>query len=95
MMADLVVEGARTLAFVRSRHGAEQTALGAQRPAAASAGELAPGWRLPRRLPARGTAGTGGRAGFRCSLTAGCHKKFPALCPPITRREGAPCGASD
>ena len=31
MLADLVVEGARTLAFVRSRHGAELTALGAQR----------------------------------------------------------------
>ena len=31
MMADLVSAGARTLAFVRSRHGAEQTALTAQR----------------------------------------------------------------
>nr|WP_246242364.1 DEAD/DEAH box helicase [Pseudonocardia bannensis] len=31
MLADLVVEGARTLAFVRSRRGAELTALGAQR----------------------------------------------------------------
>jgi DEAD/DEAH box helicase domain-containing protein len=31
MLADLVVEGARTLAFVRSRRGAEVTALGAQR----------------------------------------------------------------
>jgi DEAD/DEAH box helicase domain-containing protein len=31
IMADLVVEGARTLAFVRSRHGAELTALGAKR----------------------------------------------------------------
>jgi DEAD/DEAH box helicase domain-containing protein len=31
MLADLVAEGARTLAFVRSRRGAEVTALGAQR----------------------------------------------------------------
>jgi DEAD/DEAH box helicase domain-containing protein len=31
LLADLVVEGARTLAFVRSRRGAELTALGAQR----------------------------------------------------------------
>ncbi|WP_132876131.1 DEAD/DEAH box helicase [Tamaricihabitans halophyticus] len=31
IMADLVVEGARTLSFVRSRHGAELTALGARR----------------------------------------------------------------
>ena len=31
MMADLVAPGARTLTFVRSRHGAEQTALSAQR----------------------------------------------------------------
>lgn len=31
VLADLVVEGARTLAFVRSRRGAESAALGAQR----------------------------------------------------------------
>jgi DEAD/DEAH box helicase domain-containing protein len=31
MLADLVVEGARTLAFVRSRRGAEVTAIGARR----------------------------------------------------------------
>lgn len=31
MLADLVAAGARTLAFVRSRHGAEQTAMTAQR----------------------------------------------------------------
>jgi DEAD/DEAH box helicase domain-containing protein len=31
LLADLVVEGARTLAFVRSRRGAELTALGARR----------------------------------------------------------------
>jgi DEAD/DEAH box helicase domain-containing protein len=38
MLADLVVEGARTLAFVRSRRGAEVAALSAQR-------LLAGGWR--------------------------------------------------
>jgi DEAD/DEAH box helicase domain-containing protein len=42
LLADLVVVGARTLVFVRSRRGAELTALGAQRAlSAAAAGELA------------------------------------------------------
>lgn len=41
MLADLVVEGARTLAFVRSRHGAELTAMGARRLLAEAAPELA------------------------------------------------------
>jgi DEAD/DEAH box helicase domain-containing protein len=40
MLADLVIEGARTLAFVRSRRGAELTALGAQRVLAEVAPEL-------------------------------------------------------
>lgn len=41
LLADLVIEGARTLVFVRSRRGAELTALGAQRAlSAADAGEL-------------------------------------------------------
>jgi DEAD/DEAH box helicase domain-containing protein len=42
MLADLVVEGARTLAFVRSRRGAELTALGAQRLVADVDPELVP-----------------------------------------------------
>ncbi len=43
LLADLVVERVRSLAFVRSRRGAELTALGAQRHLAeAAAGELAP-----------------------------------------------------
>jgi len=43
ILADLVVEGARTLAFVRSRRGAEQTALTAGRHLAeADAASLAP-----------------------------------------------------
>jgi DEAD/DEAH box helicase domain-containing protein len=42
LMADLVADGARTLVFVRSRRGAELTALGARRAlSAASAGDLA------------------------------------------------------
>ena len=40
MMADLVAAGARTLTFVRSRHGAEQTALSAQRRLGETAPEL-------------------------------------------------------
>ena len=40
MLADLVIEGARTLAFVRSRRGAELTALNAQRVLAEAAPEL-------------------------------------------------------
>jgi DEAD/DEAH box helicase domain-containing protein len=42
LLADLVIEGARTLVFVRSRRGAELTALGAQRAlVSAAAGDLA------------------------------------------------------
>ncbi|HET9257663.1 MAG TPA: DEAD/DEAH box helicase [Pseudonocardiaceae bacterium] len=42
LLADLVVEGARTLVFVRSRRGAELTALGARRAlSSAAAGEFA------------------------------------------------------
>ena len=45
MLADLVLEGARTLAFVRSRRGAELTALGAQRRARrASTPTWSSGW---------------------------------------------------
>ena len=41
LLADLVVEGARTIAFVRSRRGAEAVALGARRALAEAAPELA------------------------------------------------------
>ncbi|MDP3711676.1 MAG: DEAD/DEAH box helicase [Mycobacteriales bacterium] len=40
LLADLVVEGARTLAFVRSRRGAESVALGAKRALEEAAPEL-------------------------------------------------------
>ncbi|MBV9727865.1 MAG: DEAD/DEAH box helicase, partial [Pseudonocardiales bacterium] len=39
LLADLVIEGARTLVFVRSRRGAELTALGAQRALSAAAAD--------------------------------------------------------
>jgi DEAD/DEAH box helicase domain-containing protein len=41
LLADLVVEGARTIAFVRSRRGAEAVALGARRSVSEAAPELA------------------------------------------------------
>jgi DEAD/DEAH box helicase domain-containing protein len=41
LLADLVVEGARTIAFVRSRRGAELTALGARRALSEVSSELA------------------------------------------------------
>jgi len=40
LLADLVVEGARTIAFVRSRRGAESVSLGARRALAEAAPEL-------------------------------------------------------
>jgi len=39
LLADLVIEGARTVVFVRSRRGAELTALGAQRALSAAAAD--------------------------------------------------------
>ncbi len=42
LLADLVVEGARTLAFVRSRRGAEAVALGARRVVVEAVPELGP-----------------------------------------------------
>ena len=42
LLADLVVEGARTIAFVRSRRGAESVSLSARRALSEAAPELAP-----------------------------------------------------
>jgi DEAD/DEAH box helicase domain-containing protein len=42
LLADLVVEGARTIAFVRSRRGAEAVAINARRAVSDAAPELAP-----------------------------------------------------
>ena len=79
MLADLVIEGARTLAFVRSRRGAELTALGAQRVLAeVGAGAGGPGVGLPRRLPARGAAGAGGGAGRRRAARRGHDERAGA-----------------
>ena len=66
VMADLVAEGARTLTFVRSRRGAELTALGARTrleeiaPDLAGTGGVLPG-RLSGRGPARARTGPGRR----------------------------------
>ena len=66
MLADLVIEGARTLAFVRSRRGAELTALGARGILAEVDPELVDRVAAYRgRLPARGAPRTGGGAGQR------------------------------
>ena len=66
VMADLVAEGARTLTFVRSRRGAELTALGAR----ARLDEIAPelvrhGGVLPGRLSGRGPPRARARPGRR------------------------------
>ncbi|MEZ5096291.1 MAG: hypothetical protein R2731_09295 [Nocardioides sp.] len=52
LLADLVVEDVRTLAFVRSRRGAEQVAM----TAAALVGEVAPSCRPGWRPTAAGTS---------------------------------------
>ena len=57
LLADLVVEGARTIAFVRSRRGAEAVALNSRRALSEAAPELAGRVAAYRgRLPARGAA---------------------------------------
>ncbi len=76
MMADLVAAGRRTLTFVRSRHGAEQTALSAQRRLTEAAPELAgQGGRLPRRLSAGGAPGTRTGAGLRRAAGRGLDER--------------------
>ena len=76
VMADLIAEGAHTLTFVRSRRGAELTALGARarlaghRARAGRAGRV-----LPRGLSGRGPQGTGTRAGRRRTSGTGRHQR--------------------
>ena len=66
VMADLMVEGARTLTFVRSRRGAELTALGARaRLADTAPGAGRPGGVVPRGIPRRGSPGARAGAGQR------------------------------
>ena len=72
MLADLVVEGARSLAFVRSRRGAELTALGARRVLAEIDEELGvAGGGVPGGLPARGAPGAGAGAAERVVARGG------------------------
>ena len=79
LLADLVAEGVRTLAFVRSRRGAEQVALDRGRaarrgrPVAARAGR-----RLPRRLPARGAPRDRAGAARRAAARAGRDQRARA-----------------
>ena len=79
LLTDLVVDGVRTLAFVRSRRGSEQVALTAAgaarrgRPVAAG-----PGRGLPRRLPARGAARPRAAAAQRTAARAGGDQRARA-----------------
>ncbi len=58
LLADLVADGVRTLAFVRSRRGAEAVALAARRVARRGVAKpRSAGRRLPRGLPAGRTTG--------------------------------------
>ncbi len=79
MLAELVAGGARVLAFVRSRHGAEQTALSAQRRLAEIAPELVDRVAAYRgRLPARGAARAGGGAELRAAARRGDDERAGA-----------------
>ena len=65
VMADLVVEGARTLTFVRSRRGAELTALGARARLDDMLRSSPTGWRRTARDTRRGPPRTRAGAGQR------------------------------
>jgi DEAD/DEAH box helicase domain-containing protein len=72
LLADLVAHDVRTLAFTRSRRGAEAVALAARRSLgdARSRERRAAGGRLPLRLPARGSPAAGGGAAGRADTRA-------------------------
>ncbi len=79
LLADLVAEDVRTLAFIRSRRGAEQVAI----TAAGLLAEVDPslpaqGRRLPRRLPARGAPRARAPAPGRRADRAGGHQRARA-----------------
>ena len=79
VMADLIAEGARTLTFVRSRRGAELTALGARarlEDVAPDLADLVASYRAG--LPGRGPAGPGARPDRRRTARAGHHQRARA-----------------
>ena len=76
---DLVVERVRTLAFIRSRRGAETVALTARRLLGeVDAAPGRPGRGLPRRLPARGAPRARGGAAGRAAARAGRDQRARA-----------------
>ena len=79
LLADLVAEDVRTLAFIRSRRGAEQVALTAAELLAEVDPSLpGPGRGLPRRLPPRGAPGARGGAAPRRPDRAGRDQRARA-----------------
>ncbi len=79
LLADLVVEGVRTLAFIRSRRGAEHVALTAAEPAGGGRPRAgAPGRGVPRWLPARGAAGDRAGAAIGRAHRPGRHQRAGA-----------------
>ena len=90
LLTDLVVEGVRTLAFIRSR--TRRRVGGADRPAAARRGRPGarrPGRGLPRRLPPRGPARARAGAAGRAARRAGRDQRARARHRRLRARRGA------